>query len=288
MTSDAKIGLLLGLVFIFIIAFIINGLPNFRSNNNSELTTNMANIRDKNPALAAKERKAYRDIELPIKPVEKTYPKLRDEFSENQRDVRFEAPLPKSTFAHQPEKSIEINLPIAPSPAPDARPQIKKEDKINTAQSTPTKVYIVAEGDSLAEIAKKFYGPQQGNKKVNVDRIFKANSSLKSPDKICIGQKLLIPALLDSDQKQQKVEKIFPASMFEKVKSIGKRTPLTQNSKKKQTKPYIVKEGDSLWKIAAEQLGDGNRYPEIAELNETLLEYEDSITVGMRLKMPAR
>ena len=30
MTSDAKIGLLLGLVFIFVIAFIINGLPNLR------------------------------------------------------------------------------------------------------------------------------------------------------------------------------------------------------------------------------------------------------------------
>ncbi|MGA2094604.1 MAG: hypothetical protein ABSH16_14575 [Sedimentisphaerales bacterium] len=29
MTSDAKIGLLLGLVFIFVIAFIINGLPGF-------------------------------------------------------------------------------------------------------------------------------------------------------------------------------------------------------------------------------------------------------------------
>ena len=30
MTSDAKIGLLLGLVFIFVIAFVINGLPNLR------------------------------------------------------------------------------------------------------------------------------------------------------------------------------------------------------------------------------------------------------------------
>ncbi|MHC4666559.1 MAG: hypothetical protein ACYS9T_11500 [Planctomycetota bacterium] len=32
MTSDAKIGLLLGLVFIFTVAFIINGLPRFSSN----------------------------------------------------------------------------------------------------------------------------------------------------------------------------------------------------------------------------------------------------------------
>ena len=30
MTSDAKIGLLLGLVFIFVIAFVINGLPSLR------------------------------------------------------------------------------------------------------------------------------------------------------------------------------------------------------------------------------------------------------------------
>ena len=31
MTLDAKVGLLLGLVFIFIIALVINGLPRFRS-----------------------------------------------------------------------------------------------------------------------------------------------------------------------------------------------------------------------------------------------------------------
>ena len=44
MTSDAKIGLLLGLVFIFIIAFVINGVPNFYSDkNNNELTTTMFN-----------------------------------------------------------------------------------------------------------------------------------------------------------------------------------------------------------------------------------------------------
>ena len=45
MTSDAKIGLLLGLVFIFIIAFIINGLPSFKSEvDNNELTTTMVSL----------------------------------------------------------------------------------------------------------------------------------------------------------------------------------------------------------------------------------------------------
>jgi hypothetical protein len=41
MTSDAKIGLLLGLVFIFVIAFVINGLPSLRppTTSNAEVTT---------------------------------------------------------------------------------------------------------------------------------------------------------------------------------------------------------------------------------------------------------
>jgi hypothetical protein len=43
MTSDAKVGLLLGLFFIFVIAFIINGLPRFRSDTNSNELTTMAN-----------------------------------------------------------------------------------------------------------------------------------------------------------------------------------------------------------------------------------------------------
>src|SRR4030042_5087659 len=57
MASDAKIGLLLGLVFIFIIALIINGLPSFHeSGNNNELTTKMVHSQNNPPAIAAKER----------------------------------------------------------------------------------------------------------------------------------------------------------------------------------------------------------------------------------------
>ena len=43
MTSDAKVGLLLGLFFIFVIAFIINGLPRFRGETNTNELTTMAN-----------------------------------------------------------------------------------------------------------------------------------------------------------------------------------------------------------------------------------------------------
>ncbi len=51
---------------------------------------------------------------------------------------------------------------------------------------------------------------------------------------------------------------------------------------------YSVQEGDTLWRIAARQLGEGRRYKEIVELNAGLVDDENSLAVGTRLIMPAR
>lgn len=48
-------------------------------------------------------------------------------------------------------------------------------------------------------------------------------------------------------------------------------------------KTYIVKSGDSLWTIAAKQLGNGNRYNEIKQLNNLT---GDTIHSGQVLKLP--
>jgi len=86
------------------------------------------------------------------------------------------------------------------------------------------KVHIVCKGDNLADIAKKFYGPKEGNRMANVKKIFEANSKLlESPNKIYPGQKLIIPPLWASALDKNSMEGIFPDSMFEEVESIGKR-----------------------------------------------------------------
>lgn len=46
---------------------------------------------------------------------------------------------------------------------------------------------------------------------------------------------------------------------------------------------YTVKEGDTLWNICKEQLGDGQKYKEIAELNN--IENPDLIQVGQVLRL---
>jgi nucleoid-associated protein YgaU len=44
-----------------------------------------------------------------------------------------------------------------------------------------------------------------------------------------------------------------------------------------EVRTYVVQPGDSLWKIAAEQMGNGARYPEIISANSDYLKNEKSV-----------
>jgi len=289
MTSDAKIGLLLGLVFIFIIAFIINGLPSFRhSTNNNELTTNMTSFDDNSPGIGTKERKAQEALNR-MELVEKQPSDRVQTFTEAEPEVRSVTPLPQSTEAAKEPQEITETLTETTMVEPSLVSTKETEDKkLQPAKATWPKIYVVSEGDSLASIAKKLYSPQEGNKRINIDRIFEANrKQLRSPDEIYVGQKLIIPPPSDLVQGESKTDSIFSGTLFEKVESVGRKL-LADGQAAKQGRWYVVREGDSLWKIAAEQFGNGNRYKEISKLNPDILADEDNLTVGMRLKMPTR
>ena len=49
---------------------------------------------------------------------------------------------------------------------------------------------------------------------------------------------------------------------------------------------YVVKPGDTLWAIATEAYGDGNRYPDIFEANKPMLKDPDEIFPGQVLRIP--
>jgi nucleoid-associated protein YgaU len=51
---------------------------------------------------------------------------------------------------------------------------------------------------------------------------------------------------------------------------------------------YVVKDTDNLWKIANEQLGSGNLWPQIKELNKDVLKGRDTVVTNMRLRLPAK
>lgn len=53
------------------------------------------------------------------------------------------------------------------------------------------------------------------------------------------------------------------------------------------TRTYVVQRGDSLWRIAEQQLGDGFRWREIYELNKSIIANPDLICTGWKLTLPA-
>jgi LysM repeat protein len=300
MTSDAKVGLLLGLIFIFIIAFVLNGLPRFRNAaNNSELTTNMVNSHNDSLGIGTRERKAQEFVDFQEQIGDQPFEEVQAPV-ENNEDIRFTMELPKNMFAagdtsneEVPEKdeltSFSPFEPIVSASVVDEQHEAAKPEPVRPAAP---KIYVVGEGDSLSDIAKKYYGELEGNRLINVTRIFEANRNiLNSPHEIVVGQKLVIPSLrisaVDSDESGGSLS----GSLFEKVKSVGQRHLANDSSKVSkaiQGEYYVVKDGDSLWRIAEKKLGNGSRYTEISKLNSDVLEDEDDLFVGMRLRLPAR
>ncbi len=288
MASDAKIGLLLGLVFIFVIALIINGLPSFHeTGNNNELTAKMVKSQNSPPAIAAKERRGV--INLKEAAVEKEPAPAQVELPlAANKDIIPAMKAPESTSIIK-ETPAERAIVAAAQAVAAKDESLKTESKTESDEAVLLKTYVVGKGDSLASIARKFYGSQQGSKKINVSRIFDANRKLlKSPNELSVGQKLVIPPLVALAPEQGKIVNVLSGTEFTKVESIGKRHLSANNSRPEKNSSYVVREGDSLWQIAAEQLGNGNRSSEIVELNAGTLDSEDNLSVGMHLKLPAR
>jgi nucleoid-associated protein YgaU len=49
---------------------------------------------------------------------------------------------------------------------------------------------------------------------------------------------------------------------------------------------YVVLEGDSLWRIAKRQYGDGSRWKEIYDANRDVLASPDALSAGQSLRIP--
>lgn len=205
MASEAKIGLLLGLVIIFVVAFVINGLPHFGINDSSD---DLANVLDSNPPGIRP------GIPQGILGSGRTSAPTPDETQPGPEDnERFRDSLPGAISASEVAKQLE----------PDATEGSSEIMQPERARSAWPKIHVVRKGDNLGDIAKIHYGSKEGNRRANVLRIFKSNRNvLESPDKIFPGQKLIIPSPWASGASRKTIEQIFPASMFEQVESIGR------------------------------------------------------------------
>lgn len=318
MTRDTKIGLLLGLVFIFIIAFLINGIPRIRNGKTAPPGTMVRNT----PVGVGGDARRVVDrfneqgrpraiVPLPrpdgvqpvqpayqIKPVDQSgtpglgqppvspWPiEVPQTPGRNLMQVASDTivpPQPLGTVPVADDGGPESPGPSSPVTAPPGvtipGPSVAREETLTPAPSAWPKTHVVKEGDSLEAIAKRLYGANEGAKPSSITRIFEANKTI-----------LKSPDRISVGQKLT-----IPAPAGSGATRSVQPTPSPRPAGPAMPagapaqRVYTIQEGDSLWSIAEAKLGQGTRWKEILQLNAGTLQEEDVLEPGAALKLPAK
>lgn len=191
-------------------------------------------------------------------------------FAEKKAEV-----MKETTSTEDSEKAEEENKTETPDEKTDITTETEKEEEIKTpdeqtditteTEKEPVKsdkvTYTVKAGDTMGFIATNFYGTN-----ANRTRLFEYNKDAfkKTGGKLIVGMELVIPEELGG-------QKLIPAPEV-----------------KDGEKLYVVKSGDSLWKIATAELGNGSLYTKIFERNNDRLEKATMIYEGQLIVIPAK
>lgn len=273
MTADAKVGLLLGLFFIVIIAFLVNGLPAYiQEKDTSPTEVSIVTTPGQDVVLDNNLHETAHRLYPPRNPVAQRVVEppqetvVLDSSQEQIPQVEVPEPMP-----HTQETVIVQNTPSIPDQ--------------QTVKTAKVRTHIVKSGQSLPVIAKQYYGSEEGNRRIVIRKLFEANDSvLKSPDRVCVGDSLVIPPLDTLLGSASTVE--APQSSTALKKTLSDLFKPVSKKEARSISEYTVQEGDSLWSIAEENLGNGNRYKEIAKMNKGRIKNENEVSVGTRLVIP--
>ena len=165
-------------------------------------------------------------------------------------------PMEPANLNGTPKTDDGMTAPPAETPAPVA---------------AGPRQYKAGDGDTVSRMAAKFLG---GNTKANRDAIIDANPSLQDdPDRVIVGKTYNI-----HDRGDDETASNAPVA------------PRNLTSTASGAYFYTVKEGDSLWQIANNELEDPSAVDAIKDLNTNVLkgEQHDVVIPGMKLRLPAK
>jgi nucleoid-associated protein YgaU len=279
MNSNKKLGILATLLVIFIFLFVMGKLPDKLPSFQTVIDGNdpaqtLMNPQISPPGLAAREKLAQQSVDQFERASEQ-------EFTSDDRLL----PQYDDSYANA---EVRIILPMPGSLGPAMPPVELAEVQDQPQQVLPApawpKAYVVESGDNLALIAKRFYGPVEGNRFGTIGKLFAANRRvLRTPNKLQVGQKIVIPPLNPLASKALDDVTVPVKSIGGSRLIQGQATPAKQQPKGQW---YVVRNGDSLWRIASSRLGNGRLYQEIAKLNSAAIKNQDHLPVGLRLRLP--
>lgn len=110
-----------------------------------------------------------------------------------------------------------------------------------------------------------------------------SGSSDLSVEKLTAGaEKMLVDGGMTAEQIAS-----LKKNLSTEIKPVAKETVTVKAPETKDDQRiYVVIKGDSLWKIAKNELGSGTRYTEIYELNKTVIKAINLIQIGQQLLLP--
>ncbi|MDP9174993.1 MAG: LysM peptidoglycan-binding domain-containing protein [Planctomycetota bacterium] len=183
-------------------------------------------------------------------------------------------------LAQEARRHGEELVPLNPdgSPAQDDATTVQVPGRSKAV--TTAKMYKVQPGDTVSKLAGRYLG---GNTRANRQAIIDANPSLKSdPDKVIVGQTYVIPSVAVPVTPSQVVA-VPPTPDAPASVDSPKPAPSSQYI-------YTAAAGDSLWRIANDELGDPTAVDAIKELNLGVLKGKnhDVVIAGTKLRLPAK
>lgn len=222
---------------------------------------------------------------------------------------------PAATAANaqtQPGALLSSNVNTAPAAgAPNAAAPaggippgslLKRLDGLQDSYLADMKFYTWKSGDSYRGIAEQYYGDW-----TKFPLLRRANEGRKQ---VQIGEKVLVPvfdldpaatasapglvAALQNAPAANAPAANAPAPAATAPVTERAKTPVKPVAKKAATtttttgggKVHVVKEGESLWKIAKAELGNGAHWNKIYEANKDVMKSPEALKTGMKLKIP--
>ena len=288
MSKEAKIGLLLGLVFIIAIAIVLKGVHQNSNSDPGDLLAQNGQVKNQtapgadhvegldmqdavrrfneNPEPPTPEKPNTEKPNLNVPAQDKTGPALDNVIDSNQTNQKDTVnQVPAITTGGWPYPNTEPrairDLPGAESTTP-SRPVDNVIATIGKPESRHEEwSYVVKKDDKLWNIAQNELGSGARWQEISL------LNNLANPDTLKIGQTLRMPS------RQQRTP-----SSSDAIQSSGPATPGGSGE-------YIIRKGDSLWSIAQNELGNGARWPEIQRLNNLPAE---NVLPGQKIRLPDR